>query len=235
MTVDVITRIAGPERTLGCVIEVASMLFTPGVIERHSPPSRSWFAVGSLNDATKGREGEVAEILRHSGQVDVVNNIRATKWMKLVSNATTLVTTAILGLPMIEASNIPEMRELMIRSGQEALDATVGVGNPVLPIFGLTSAEIAQAQVVSLLLDKLLDGFTMPNTITTILQDWMKGRRSEVDDINGLVVSTLTALGQASPVNSAIVEVAHAIEKGDSQPGIENLEVLMASCNSPQK
>lgn len=234
MTMDVIARIAGPERTLGCVIEVASMLFTPGVVERHSPPPRSWFAVGSMSEATRGREDELTDVLLHSGRVDVVENIRAAKWMKLVSNATTLVTTAILGLPMIEASNIPEMRELMIRSGQEALDATIGLGNPVLPIFGLTPDEIAQAQVVSLLLDRLLEGFTMPNTITTVLQDWMKDRHSEVDDINGLVVSTLATLGHASPVNSAIVTLAHAIEKGASRTGIHNLDILRALCDSNQ-
>jgi hypothetical protein len=33
-------------------------------------------------------ESEIAALLRHSGSVDIVTDIRATKWMKLVSNAT---------------------------------------------------------------------------------------------------------------------------------------------------
>jgi 2-dehydropantoate 2-reductase len=62
----------------------------------------------------------------------------------------------------------------------------------------------------------------------------MKDRHSEVDDINGLVVSTLATLGHASPVNSAIVTLAHAIEKGASRTGIHNLDILRALCDSNQ-
>lgn len=156
-------------------------------------------------------------------------DIRATKWMKLVSNATTLVTTAILGTPMVEAAAIPEMRAFMLRSGQEALDATVGLGNPVLPIFGLTPEALAEpGREVETLLETLLGGFVMPDSKTTILQDWIKGRRSEVDDINGLVVRTHRGLGGSAPANEAVVELAHRIEAGELEPGIANLEALLA-------
>ena len=114
---------------MGCVIEISSAMFDPGVSMRHSPPSRSWFAVGSIDPATRGREAEVA-VLRHSGAVDIVDDIRATKWMKLVSNATTLVSTAVLGLSIHEAAAVPAMRELMIQCGQEALDAGARSGSP---------------------------------------------------------------------------------------------------------
>ena len=144
MSVDPIADVVGTHRTLGCVIEITSMMFDPGVVERHSPPARSWFAVGALEDPTRGRESEIAGLLGLSGAAVVVDDIRATKWMKLVSNATTLVTTAILGLPMVEAAAMPEMRAFMLRSGQEALDATVGLGNPVLPIFGLTAEALSE-------------------------------------------------------------------------------------------
>jgi 2-dehydropantoate 2-reductase len=228
MTVDAIARVVGPHRTLGCVIEITSMMFEPGVVERHSPRDRSWFALGSLDASTIGREEEVASLLRHVGSVEVVDDIRATKWMKIVSNATTLVTTAILGLPMVEAAAIPEMRELMLRSGREALAATVGLGNGVRPIFGLTAADVAdRGRVVERLLDTLLTGFVMPDSKTTILQDWMKGRRSEVDDINGLVARTHHELGARAPANEAVVSLAHEIERGEREPRLDNLERLL--------
>ena len=37
----------------------------------------------------------------------------------------------------------------------------------------------------------------LPHATTTILQDWRKGRHSEVDDINGHVVATLASAGVA--------------------------------------
>lgn len=228
MTTDVIADVVGPGRTIGCVIEVSSMMFEPGVIERHSGPARSWFAVGSIDQSTAGREGEVASILRHSGTVDVVADIRAAKWMKLVSNATTLVTTAILGLPMLEAVAMPGMRDFMLRSGQEALDAGGLQGYATLPIFGLAASDIADpTTAVEVLLDTLLAGFVLPDTKTTILQDWMKGRRSEVAEINGTVVAVHAQHGSSAPANAAVVELARRIEAGELEPGRHNLTMLL--------
>ena len=227
MTVDTIADVVGPARTMGCVIEISSMMFEPGIVQRHSPPPRSWFAVGGIDPATAGREQEIADLLRHSGSVEIVDDIRAAKWMKLVSNATTLVTTAILGLPMIEAAGLPGMRELMLRSGQEALDAGAAIGHPVLPIFGLTRDDMRQSnRLVETLLDTLLQGFVLPHTKTTVLQDWMKGRRSEVDDLNGLIVAEQARRGEKARVNAAVVELAHRIERGELSPGPANLALL---------
>jgi 2-dehydropantoate 2-reductase len=229
MTTGVVAEVVGAERAIGAVIEITSSMTIPGRVDRHSGPDRSWFAVGGIHPATRGREEEIANLLRHSGDVEVVEDIEATKWMKLVSNATTLATTAILGLPIAEAAAVPAMRAIMVSAGREALDATVGLGNPVLPIFGLMPADVAREEtVVETLLNTLLDGFVLPHSTTTILQDWTKGRRSEVDDINGHVVRTLERLGRPAPVNAAIVEVAQAVERGSLQPSPSLLSDLVA-------
>ncbi len=227
MTVDAIAEVVGPQRTMGCVIEISSMMFDPGVVQRHSGPARSWFAVGGIDPATRGREEEVAQLLRHSGAVEVVDDIRSAKWMKLVSNATTLVTTAILGVPMAEAEMLPGMRQLMVRSGQEALDTGIALGHSILPIFGLTAADLGKTdRLVESLLDTLLEGFVLPDTRTTVLQDWMKGRHSEVDDLNGLVAREGRSRGVATPVNDAVVEIARRIERGKLSPEPRNLALL---------
>jgi 2-dehydropantoate 2-reductase len=228
MTVDDIADVVGPERAMGCVIEVSSMMWEPGIVERNSPPSRSWFAVGSIDPSTAGREKEVADLLAHAGSVEIVDDIRSAKWMKLVSNATTLVTTAALGLPMIEAMNQPGMREFMLRSGQEALVAGQARGHRILPIFGLTADDVQDPDsVVETLLDTLYAGFVLPQTKTTILQDWVKGRHSEVDDINGAVVAAGRQHGFPTPANAAVVEVAHRIERHELEPRPENVRLLL--------
>jgi 2-dehydropantoate 2-reductase len=228
MTAQTVADVVGAHRTLGCVIEISSNLTVPGVVERHSPPSRSWFAVGGIDPATAGREGEVADLLRHSGAVEVVEDILAAKWMKLVSNCTTLAPTAIAGVSMREAAAIPELRELMLRAGQEALDAGAELGYATLPIFGLSPEDVEHREgLVERLLETLLAGFVLEHTTTTILHDWSKGRHSEIDDINGLVVAELDRRGAGAPVNSAVVELAHRIESGELRPGRENLPALL--------
>ncbi|MDQ1174658.1 ketopantoate reductase [Microbacterium testaceum] len=57
-----------------------------------------------------------------------------------------------------------------------------------------------------------------------MLQDWGKGRRSEVDDINGAVVAAGRRLGIPTPVNDAIVAVGHAIERGEFEPSLAALD-----------
>jgi 2-dehydropantoate 2-reductase len=81
-------------------------------------------------------------------------------------------------------------------------------------------------RLVETMLDTLLAGFTLPHTKTTVLQDWMKGRRSEVDDLNGLVAAEAVRLGRAAPVNAAIADLAHQVEQVKIKPALANLHLL---------
>ena len=60
----------------------------------------------------------------------------------------------------------------------------------------------------------------------------MKGRRSEVDNLNGQVVDEARRLGLSMPVNAAIIELAHRIEQGQLKPGPENLTLLRDIINT---
>jgi 2-dehydropantoate 2-reductase len=228
MSTDTIAEVVGPHRTMGAVIEISSTMYDPGVVRRHVGHDRSWFAVGSVDAGGTDRREEIAGLLRHSGTVALVDDIRATKWMKLISNASVLVPTAIAGLPMADAIGHAGLRELMVRAGGEAREVGAAAGYPLLPIFGLTADEVTQpATVVDTLLDKLYTAFVIPGATTTVLQDWTKGRHSEVDDINGTVVAEGARFGVPTPVNAAVVELAHRIERGDLVPGPANVDELL--------
>lgn len=228
MQTDDMVEILGAHRTLGAVIEVSSNMFEPGVVERQSPPERSWFAIGSLSDETHGRAEHVARILRAAGTVEVSTDILSSKWMKLVANAAELVPSAILDLPLGDAVRLPGMRDFMIETGHEAVRTALASGRRLVPIFGMTEADIAQPDDYAvMLLDRVLTEYTLPSTRTTVLQDWMKGRRSEVNEINGLVVRTQAALGGNAPLNSRVVDVAIRIEAGELEASPDNLALLL--------
>ncbi|MDR5698681.1 ketopantoate reductase family protein [Agromyces aerolatus] len=227
MTARAIEQVAGPDRTMGAVIECSATMDEPGIVHRHTGVPRSWFAVGALPGGPAARAEEIAALLRHSGTVQRFDDIEAAKWMKLVSNATLLVTSAILGLPMLDALHTPGFRDVMVAAGEEALTVGAALGHPVLPIFGLTPDEIAEPdRVVEIMTDKLFAGFVVPGATTTVLQDWRKGRHSEVDDLNGHVVEAGAGLGIPTPVNRAVVEVAHRIERDELQPDAAHLALL---------
>ena len=227
MTIDAIAEAVGPERTIGCVIEITSQMFDPGVVQRESGPDKSWFAVGGIHEATVGREGEVQALLAHAGTTVISDDIRSSKWMKLISNCTTLATSAIFGATMAEAAGNAAMRDIMLRSGEESLVAGQEAGYKIQPIFGLSAEELARSNnLVDFLLDKMTGTFITPNTITTILQDHMKNRKSEVGDVNGWVVAERAKQGKSAPVNAAIVDIATRIKRGELEAMPENVGLL---------
>jgi 2-dehydropantoate 2-reductase len=60
-----------------------------------------------------------------------------------------------------------------------------------------------------------------------VLQDHLKGRYSEVDLINGLVVEESRKLGKSAPANAAIVEITRQIRAGSLKPDPANLELAV--------
>lgn len=230
MNVDDIASIVGPERTIGAVIEMASNMFEPGVVNRENSPATAWFAVGAIDDRARGREQEVWDALHHAGTVEISDDIRSSKWMKLVANAGELVPSAILDLPLADAARVPGVRDFMDRCCIEAAAATVASGSRLRPVFGLTEADVTSAETYApALLDVVLQRFSSPTTRTTVLQDWMKGRRAEVQEINGTVVRAMRAAGLEAPANERTVEIALRIEAGELERGPQNAELLLAA------
>ncbi|MFB2579789.1 ketopantoate reductase family protein [Herbiconiux sp. P15] len=224
MTGEVLAEVLGEHRAVGAVIEITSAMYTPGVVERHSAHDRSWFAVGAVHPAAAGRVPLVAELLRHAGTVEETTDIHSAKWMKLILNAAELVPSAIVDLSIADSARHPQMRELMLEAGNEAVRAAQLDGATIRPIFGM--AETTPETFVETILDELLAHYVLTHSRSTVLQDWIKGRHSEVDELNGHVVATLAAHGESSPANTAMVELAHEIERGDLDRGLHLVEPM---------
>jgi 2-dehydropantoate 2-reductase len=227
MTAHRMAKILGAERTLGAVIEIAGNMFVPGIVNRQTAPSGTWFAVGSIDDATRGREHELADLLGHSGDVEISDDIIASKWMKLIANAGEVLPSAVLGLPLAEAVKMPGMRQVMEEAGRETIRAALGLGISPRPIFGekrITHNDPEQYAVS--LFEKVLSGWTFPTTLAATLQDWRKGRRGEVDDFNGIVLEVHEHLGTPAPISRKLLEMAHDIEAGRLRPELANAAML---------
>lgn len=228
MTTRTVADVVGTHRTVSTVIECSATMFTPGLVHRHTGTRSSWFATGVLPDGPTGRDEEVATLLRHSGTVERFDDIESAKWMKLVSNATLLVTSAILNLPMADALEVPGYRELMIAAGNEALHVGLALGHSPLPIFGLTQGQIRDTdQLVEVMTDQLFAGFVRPGATTTVLQDWQRGRLSEANNLNGHVSEEGARVGVQTPVNTRIISIARRIEATSEQPGLHLLNELL--------
>ena len=229
MSIDDIAAVVGAERTIGAVIEMASNMWEPGIVNRQNSPATAWFTVGGIVPSAQARAHEVQALLSHAGTVEVSNDIRSSKWMKLIANAGELVPSAILNLPLAEAAALPGVHDFMVECGREAVRATLADGCRLVPIFGMTADEVlASDDYAGLLLGRVLSDYSFPDTLTTVLQDWRKGRRAEVREVNGLAADVLHANGQSAPANERTVELALRIESGELVAQPSNVELLLS-------
>jgi 2-dehydropantoate 2-reductase len=229
MTGRIISDIVGAERALAAGLEITAAMYEPGLSERHSAPERCWFAVGALAPSAERHVPVVAELLRHVGVVEETDRIESRKWMKLVLNAAELVPSAILDLSLTEGPRYPGMREIMLEAGNEAIAVARAHDYEIRPIFGMEGEAAADPDTyVASVLDELVENYVLPHSRATVLQDWMKHRRSEVIELNGEVVRVAAEHGLPAPVNQAIVEFARSVERGEIEAGTHNFAPLAA-------
>jgi 2-dehydropantoate 2-reductase len=228
MTHEDIAAIVGRERTIGAVIEIASNMWLPGITNRQNDRDESWFALGALDPKTQPRVEAVADVLRTAGRVEVMDDIRSAKWMKLVVNAAELIPSAIVNLPLNDAARFPGMLEVMRLAGYEAMQAALADGAKIIPIIGMPPVTTNHPErYVDQIFDEVLKTFSRPDTLVTSLQDWRKGRRAEVQEVNGWVVDMLRTHGRSAPMNQRVVEIAFEIEKGTRKADPENAKLMI--------
>jgi 2-dehydropantoate 2-reductase len=228
MTLDDMADVLGAERTFASAIEIAGNCFEPGVVERQTPPEGCWFSLGPYDERTPfDRVEELAVPLRSAGAVEVTDDPRSSKWMKLVANAAEMLPSAILGVPLVAALHVDGMRAVMDAAGTEALEAAIGTGSKIVPMFGQEGIDdLPPERYSAALLDAVLAGWSLEDTKVAILQDWIKGRKGEGEEMSGLVVSEMAKLGAEAPVNQRLVEISRRIESGELRPGLENAELM---------
>lgn len=75
------------------------------------------------------------------------------------------------------------------------------------------------------LFDKLASDIGPGRGRNTVLQDLLKGRASEVDMINGMIVEESQRRGRPAPANACVVEIIRQIEAGTLKPTPANMEL----------
>jgi 2-dehydropantoate 2-reductase len=234
MTIDTVADVVGPERSIGAVLGIAANVFEPGHVVRQVPPEGTWFTVGTLDGARTPQLEAVAEALSHGGTTEISDDIRSSKWMKLIANIPEMLPSAILGVPLLTAVGEEGMRKVMDAASREAYRLAQDAGVTMLPIFGKTADEVPDSDQYALdLLDAVLESYSLPDTRVAVLQDWQKGRRAELDGFSGYIVELRKRLGGEVPVNEAILTIAQRIERGELVPSLANAELMRAILREP--
>ena len=226
-----IASVVGWDRTVGMIAATLSAeLHAPGQVMRTVPlgtGGRTVFYLGEVHGRVTPRVGMLAEMVAGIDTVKVTRNLWGERWTKLCVNAMRNGISAATGLSGNDCDRDPRIRRFMLRVGGEAVRIGQALGLALEPVLTIPPEALARAAegdpaalaAAEAVLEGLLSGGARSNLQRPSMgQDMLKGRRTEIDFINGHVVDRATELGLAAPANAALVAVVRRVERREVAP-----------------
>jgi 2-dehydropantoate 2-reductase len=225
-----VAAIAGRERTLGSVITIGAGMYEPGHAMR-TDTGAIGFKIGELDGKDTERARELARIMSDVAVAKVTTNLFGERWSKLAVNCMANPIAGLSGLGTAEVRTLPEPRLIAIYVGGEAVKVGRACGFEVEPIYGITAQRFVDAYegkgLAEVEADVAAEGARRGGGRPSLLQDVMRGRRTEIDYLNGYVCDQGRRRGVKTPVNDAVVETVRSYGVGQLKPDPKNLEPIL--------
>lgn len=225
-----IGAIVGEQRVLGCTVAWGATLQSPGVCELTSSPDSLTFSLGTLSPTPHPLMNEVKRLLELMGPVEIDTNFIGSRWSKLLINSAFSGMSAVLGCTFGEAASNKRSRRIVQALIKECIDVCRVGGIRIEPVQG---KDIVKLLDYSNPLKRAISLFIIPIAIrkhaklkASMLQDLEKGKKTEVDAINGVVCLYGKKVNFPTPINAKVVEIIHRIEQGELTPSFSNLDLF---------
>jgi 2-dehydropantoate 2-reductase len=179
-----------PQEVIAAVVYVAVEMAGPGHVRHHGR--------GELLIEPSKDSDDVARVLIAAGvPTDISDNVRGELWAKLTLNCAYNALSAITQLPygrLVKGAGVTAVM-------RDVVDECVAVAKAD----GVTLPGDVDAAV-----RKIAE--TMAGQYSSTAQDLARGKRSEIDHLNGLIVRRGEALGVATPANRLLHVIVKLIE-----------------------
>lgn len=178
-----------PRHTVAAaVVYVATEMAGPGHVKHH----------GRGDLVIEPSAARVAPVLAAAGiAADVSDNVRGALWLKLILNSAYNAVSAITQLPYGKTA-----------VGEGVQDVMRDVVNECLAVARAEGVQVAGD--VDAAVRMIVDA--MPGQFSSTAQDLARGKKSEIDYLNGLVVRRGHALGIATPANRVLWALVKLLE-----------------------
>ncbi|HEU0154477.1 MAG TPA: 2-dehydropantoate 2-reductase, partial [Stellaceae bacterium] len=196
-----IAAIVGWGKTVGAIAAILSAeLYAPGKIRRtgaRKPPGHEVYRVGEVHGALTPRIAELGAIIRTVDTCKVTDNLWGERWSKLCVNGMHNGVSAASGLNGNDMRRDDRIRRLIIKLGGEAVRVGQAQGYKLEDIAGQDAEKLARAaegdaqaldEVEALMLALRNSQQRSEHQRPSMGQDMQKGRRTEIDFINGVIV-----------------------------------------------
>jgi len=178
------------QEVAAAVVYVATEMAGPGHVRHHGR--------GELVIEPSSQSEAMAQALAAAGvPTEVSANVRGALWAKLIINCAYNALSAISQLPYGRLVAGAGVRDCMRDVVAECIAVAQADGVTLPPDVGQAVHRIAES---------------MPGQYSSTAQDVARGKRSEIDHLNGLVVKRGEALGVATPANRLLHTLVKLIE-----------------------
>jgi 2-dehydropantoate 2-reductase len=229
MNEETIAGIVGWGRTLGCIASSITVnLPEPGHIHRGAGKggaAHTVFRAGEVHGRITGRAEEICRLVGLADSAKVTENLWGERWSKLVANVMGNGLSACTGLPGGELLQSEPIRRFSTRLGSEAIRVGQALGYRLEEILHLEPETIARAGEGDEAAMRACDAQRFADAKRTssaqrpsMGQDMQKGRRTEIEFLNGFVVREGEKLNLACSANAVLTDLVKRVERGELKP-----------------
>ncbi|MBS0009886.1 MAG: ketopantoate reductase family protein [Bacteroidales bacterium] len=219
-------KVLGNNHIVGCIVGWGATMNKPGDLVM---TSKGDFVIGYIDRPVDKRLNEIGEILGTVMPVRLSDNMMGHLYSKLIINSCITSLGAITGLLLGEMMNSRKARILFIEIVREAMELAHVLRIKVEDYgkrlnyyrFISESRKYAELKRHSLL---WFMGLKYRRLKSSSLQSLERGKLTEIDYLNGYIVSNGREYGVPVPVNETIVKMIHEIEDGERKITPMNLD-----------
>ena len=231
MNEETIAGVVGWGRTLGVVASFISVdLYEAGRIRRtvaKGGDQHTVFRIGEPHGRITPRVEELVSWFRGVDSAKVTANLWGERWSKLVQNAMGNPVTAVTGLTSSACLHDPRILRFQIELAAEAVRVGQALGYRLERIRGAEPGLYVRASDGDLRALSELEALIVPKEGSnpradiqrpSMAQDILKGRRTEIDAMNGYIARRGAEVGVPVPSHTKLTEIVTRIERGELRP-----------------
>ena len=231
-----IAGVVGWDKTVGVIPALlAAELYAPGRVRRTVAKGASHYEVyrvGEVHGRITKRLEELAAMIATVDTVKPTTNLWGERWSKLCVNGMRNGIGASTGLSGNGMDRNDQIRRLSIRLGGEAVRVGQALGYELEHIRMHDPETLARAgegdpkaldEVESAILAEAGSNTRSDLQRPSMGQDMLKGRRTEIDFINGLIAEKGVEVGCPAPTHVKLIAAVKEVEHGRIPAAPENL------------
>jgi len=238
MNEETIAGVVGWGRTLGAIASSITVdLCEPGHVRRaagKSGASHTVFRVGEVHGRITDRAKEITRLVGTADSALTTENLWGERWSKLVVNAMGNGMSASTGMISRDILLDDTLRHFTARLGSEAIRTGQALGYALEEVFHMDPEIIARAGEGDPAAKRDYDEHRIKEASKpgggahrpSMGQDMVKGRRTEIEFLNGFIVDKAKEVGLATPANAALTEIVKRVERGELQPDPKHIREL---------